>query len=410
MDSYVSIIECKAIYNVTLDCSIRNTTVDGAPSTMIGGYTKGQLPGDPDIAGIGILGVFVAVTTFAISAGIVSIIWQLAKTFRWKTTYSEKQKVETRHGTSFSDILESLVLACSDQQVFTGGAYALTLRYWKGCTISAYHYNIVANMMLLTCATHLVSVTIVRNYWKFPFLALLRVIIITSVFTVTGLLMTNQNSNAIMAFPTSIPDATETQSFLFLPAACFQAGENTALETFNEVTSSARTFFKDNLARSTPRNKVQGWNLYIITMLFYGAAIIAEVVRFIRRGKTKPGWRSHVGSQFRKCRGLGTLARRLMQYIYSGYLVLGWILSCAVAIISTRYIFQLREWVDRSGWVSLVNNQNPENDAKSFSQLVPILSSVLIVFSFAQIISGMLSLPPLWRMSFWFVLTQPFRF
>ncbi|KAI1471806.1 uncharacterized protein F4812DRAFT_415549 [Daldinia caldariorum] len=242
-------------------------------------------------------------------------------------------------------------------------------------------------MMLLTCATHLMSVTIVRNYWKFPFLALLRVIIITSVFTVTGLLMTNQNSNAIMAFPTSIPDATETRSLLFLPAACFQAGENTALETFNEVTSSARTFFKDNLARSTPRNKVQGWNLYIITMLFYGAAIIAEVVRFFRRGKTRPGWRSHVGSKFQKCCGLGTLARRLLQYIYSAYLVLGWILSCAVAVISTRYIFQLRKWVDRSGWILLVNNQNPENDAKSFSQLVPILSSVLIVFSFAQIIS-----------------------
>ncbi|KAK6955226.1 hypothetical protein Daesc_002857 [Daldinia eschscholtzii] len=242
-------------------------------------------------------------------------------------------------------------------------------------------------MMLLTCATHLMSVIIVRNYWKFPFLAFLRVIIITAVFAITGLLMTNQNSDSIMAFPTGIPDATLTDSPIFLPAACFQAGENTALETFKEVTLSAHTFFKDNIARSTPRNKVHGWNLYIITLLFYGAAIVAELIRFVRRGKSRPDWRGHVGNQFRKCCSLGTLARKLSQFIWSVYLVLGWILSCAVVSISTWYIFQLRKWVDKSGWIQLENGRNPENDAKSFGQLVPILSSVLIVFSFAQIIS-----------------------
>ncbi|KAI1651309.1 uncharacterized protein F4817DRAFT_356254 [Daldinia loculata] len=380
MGSYISVVDCQANYNVTPDCSIEggSITAGHASVTRIGSYTKGQFPGDPDIAGIGvrsILAVFVAVTSFAIITGTVSIIWKLSKRFRWKTTYNEKQKEERRRYTSFSDILETLVLACSDQQVFTGAAYALTLRYWRGCTISAYHYNIVANMMLLTCATHLISVTIVRNYWRFPWLAALRVISITAVFVVTGLLMTNQNADMEMLFPTGVPDANETASSIFLPAACFQGGSHTTLDTVKETILSAHAFFKDNIAQSTPRNKIQGWNLYIMTLLFYGAAIIAELVRLIRRSKSRPGWRGHVGNQFRKCGSLGTTtARKISQWVSTIYLLAGVILSYVVTVISTRYIFELRTW-------------NPENDAKSFGQLVPILSSALIVFSFAQIIS-----------------------
>lgn len=283
MGSYISVVDYQANYNVTPDCSIEggSITAGHASVTRIGSYTKGQFPGDPDIAGIGILAVFVAVTSFAIITGTVSIIWKLSKRFRWKTTYNEKQKKERRRYTSFSDILETLILACSDQQVFTGAAYALTLRYWRGCTISAYHYNIVANMMLLTCATHLISVTIVRNHWRFPWLAALRVISITAVFVVTGLLMTNQNAGMKMLFPTGVPDANETVSSIFLPAACFQGGSHTTLDTVKETVLNAHAFFKDNIAQSTPRNKIQGWNLYIMTLLFYGAAIISELVRLI---------------------------------------------------------------------------------------------------------------------------------
>ncbi|KAI1371747.1 hypothetical protein F4677DRAFT_450092 [Hypoxylon crocopeplum] len=395
MGSYVSVVECQTNYNVTLNCDVEgmNTAIiDGQnvtlpPFTSIGGYSRGQFPGDPDIAGIGILGVFVAVTSFAISAGLVSVLWQMAKTYRWKTTYTKEQRAERGDRTSFSDILETLVLACSDQQVFTGAAYALTLRYWRGCTISAYHYNIVANMMLLTCATHLMSVTIVRNYWKFPWLAILRVLCITCVFIVTGLLMTNQNADTGKLFPTGIPLANETDSSLFLPAACFESAENTAVDTFKHVTSNPQTFFMNNLAKSTPGNQIQGWNLYIITLLFYGAAIIAELVRFIRRGKNRPGWRAQVGKQIGRVCGVGSFLRKIMKNVFLFYLFAGVGLSCAVTIISTQYIFGLRGWVNNSKWIQLENGQNPENDAKSFGQLVPIFSSALIVFSFAQLIS-----------------------
>lgn len=285
--------------------------------------------------------------------------------------------------------METLVLACSDQQVFTGAAYAITLRYWKGCTISAYHYNIVANMMLLTCATHLMSVTIVRNYWKFPWLAALRVICVTFVFIATGLLMTNQDAvDNGYTFPTGIPPANMDDSTIFLPAACFQSDQHSAADTFREVTSSAKSF-SDALTHSmSGDNKIQGWNLYIITVLFYGAATIAELIRFIRRGKSRPGWRAHVGDKFRRFCGLGTPLRNLVQNMFLIYLLAGVGISLFVAIASTIYIFELRRWVDKSQWIQLENGLNEENDSKSFGQLVPLFSSALIVFSFAQIISG----------------------
>ncbi|KAI3320569.1 hypothetical protein HD806DRAFT_524605 [Xylariaceae sp. AK1471] len=391
MGAFVSIPECKSYYNITLNCSVldghgNSVTFNGTwpEDVSLGGYTKGQFPGDPDIAGIGILGVFVAVTSFALVASILDVLWQAAKTFKWK---SQKPLKDRRNRVSFSDILETLVIACSDQQLFTGAAYALTLRYWRGCTVSAYHYNIVANMLLLTCATHLMSVTIVRNYWRYPWLAILRIFAISGVFIVTGLLFTNQNATD-KRFPTGIPAANETNSLIFLPAACFQSDKNTATATFQDSVKNPDAFFGKTLRQSTPDNKIQGWNLYVLTLLYYGVAIIAEIIRFFRRAKSRKGRRGDIGRKIGRYCQLGTVRRKLISSVFLAYLLGGAGISSAVVFISSQFIFALRAWVYRSGWIELQNNQNPENDGTSFGQLVPILTSALIFFSFLQIISG----------------------
>ncbi|KAI2625410.1 hypothetical protein GGS26DRAFT_200699 [Hypomontagnella submonticulosa] len=420
MGSAISKDQCPAQFNVTLDCTVDGTnhtdgngkTIMEAPFTRIGNYTKGDFPGDPDIAGIGILGVFVAVTSFAIVLGFLAAMWEITKTCRDKTRSSKKQRIKREDRKSVSDILESLILAASDQQVFTGGAYALTLQYWRGCTISAYHYNIVANMMLLTCATHLISVTIIRNYWKFPWLAILRIACISFVFTATGQLMTRQNADMEMDFPTAVPNANETDSPIFLPAACFQNGGPTAMTTLQEATKNASTFFGDSIANSTPRNKIQGFNLYIVCLLFYIAAIMAEAIRFVRRGEDGRGPRAWICKQFGRCFRVGTPQRGVMHFIYLLYMLVGVAISTLTTGYSAKYIFDLRGWVNKSGWILLGSGQNPENDAKTFGQLVPIFSTALIVFGFAQIISGMCSPPysscPLSPLPFQF--THPLTF
>ncbi len=306
-----------------------------------------------------------------------------------------REKTKTENNRSLLEILETIVISCSDQQVFTGGAYALTLRYWKGCTISAYHYNLVANMMLLTCATHLMSVTIVRNYWRYPWLAVLRVICISGLFIVTGLLFTNQNARKELPFPTELPMANETDSLIFLPAACFQTAINPATETFQATTANSTAFF-DTLRWSRPGNLIQGWNWYVLILLFYGAAILAEFVRFCRRGKSRPGWRSRLAAHLRTCFGRGTIPRFCVQYVFFFYLIAGVGISIVTTVFAANYIFSLRNWADHSGWIESDNGTNAENDFSSFGQLVPIWTSAMIVFSFFGIISGksFLSLPP----------------
>ena len=280
-------------------------------------------------------------------------------------------------------------MTCSDQQVFTGAAYALTLRYWQGCKISAYHYNIVGNMMLISCATHLLSVTIVRHYWRYPALAFLRVLCITGVFTVTGLLMVNQNaSDAEIRFPTDVPPANATSSLLFLSAACFETDKSPLHDTFKNTTSDAEAFFAKNIRDSAPGNTINGWNWYILLLLYYAAAIVAEGVRFVRRRKGQAGWGGTLARQVSRIIKPRSNLRKLMTYGNIAYLVGGILVSAIAVVNSINYIFKLRNWVARSGWIEEDNGVNPENDWSSFGQLVPIFMSGFILFSIAQIVSG----------------------
>ncbi|KAH9900442.1 hypothetical protein F4778DRAFT_738963 [Xylariomycetidae sp. FL2044] len=299
-----------------------------------------------------------------------------------------REKLEKPDRRRISDTLETLVLACSDQQVFTGAAYALTLRYFKGCTISAYHYNLVANMMLLTCATHLMSVTIVRDYWRYPWLAVARIMSVTGVFIVTGLLLTNQSAKGTLGFPNKIPPANETDNLLFLPAACFQSASSSASNAFRSATSSAGSFGETITQSMLDGAKIPGWSWYIIMLLFYGAAIIAEVTRFLRRGKKRPGWRLRTAAWFQRVFGRSAFLRKITQFVFLIYLVGGVGIGMATTITSGSFIFGLRRWVSNSGWLQLEDNgQNPENDATGFSQLVPIFSSALILWSLCTVIS-----------------------
>ncbi|KAK8009445.1 hypothetical protein PG991_011996 [Apiospora marii] len=392
MGAYVSVYECSSHYNVTIDCTHSDYNNETKKYHSLSDFEYGAFPSNPDVAGIGvrtkIVGVFIGVTCFALAASAFIVIWQLSKTMSWKSTRSEEEKLAQPDRISLTDILESLVLTSSDQQVFTGAAYALTLRYWQGCKISAYHYNIVGNMMLISCATHLMSVTVVRHYWQYPLLALLRVLCVTGVFIVTGLLMVNQNAaDADIKFPTEVPPANETMSLLFLPAACFETGNSPLKDTFRNTTADANTFFAKNLNQSTPGNTIHGWNWYIILLLFYLAAIVAEAIRYLRRNKHHAGWRGALGKRMSRVFPPRTRLRKAVSFGYLAYLTGGVVVSAIAVVKSIIYIFQLRDWVERSGWMETDNGINPENDWSSFGQLVPIFMSGFILFTIAQSVS-----------------------
>ena len=241
-----------------------------------------------------------------------------------------------------SGITEALIVTCSDQQVFTGGAYAITLRYSKACSVSAYHYNIVANILLVTCATHLMAVTVSRHYWEHPSVGVLRIIVTTLLFVLTGVILSNQGSGSL-GFPTEVPDETQKYSLMLLPAACFQAGDYLfSHEIANALTSgSLANFFK---------GQVHGWTNYLIMFLFYIIAVCISVGRVVRRGLGKNGKRQKFAAWLERAVPFVFRIRRFLYALFGLYLFAGIALSASTVVMSGLYVFKLRRWVDLSGW------------------------------------------------------------
>ncbi|KAH8894890.1 hypothetical protein GQ53DRAFT_820558 [Thozetella sp. PMI_491] len=359
MGVFVSAPTCRQNYGVEVNCSSSQD-----PEIYVGGLGKREFEGNPDIAGVGIVSFFLALTSFALVVSLLDVIWYAIKLSGIKPRFTKKEKAQRNRFYSLAEILESLVLSCSDQQLFTGGAYALVLRYWKG-----YHYNIVANMLLLACATHLMSVTIVRNYWRYPLVAILRVALTTALVLVTGLTLVNQGAAPTPSprFPTDVPSNDDMEGaglLMFLPAACFQDLTSNLTDTLGNTFRDGEQFLNTVANR---RPGVHGWDYYIAILLCYALSLLAEAGRYIRRGRDGQGWRANFVKRVR--------------------------LSCAYVLRFPRllrkagtYIFQLRRWVAASEWVRLEGNRNPEDDPTTFGQLVPILLCFLTVFSFLQML------------------------
>ncbi|KAK0641829.1 hypothetical protein B0T16DRAFT_461858 [Cercophora newfieldiana] len=399
MGAYVSIPDCKSHYNITVNCDYFVTNLTNGEKPKIGGYGRREIPPDADVAGIGVVSSFLATTSLALLLSIISIFWLMGKRIWGEKDPNKHRKKRKRHcDLSLSELCEALVLSCSDTQIFTGGAYAMTLRYFKGCSIIAYHYDIVANLMLLTCATHLMSITIVRNYWQWPWLGILRTLICTGVFIVTGILLANQNSASDFPFPSVIPAASNDTDMILMPAACFQQGNSQLLGTLKDSLGEKAA---EAILFSTPGNRIPGWNNYLIILLLYLCAGFVDILRTIRRGALsnpngKRGrfvaWLKSLGRSSkdrdpnppRRSTWRGTLVFSC----FCAYLLGGIGVSCWTVFQSANYIFSLRSWAKASGWLKLESgNQSAEDDATSFGQLVPIFTNVILLFTIAQMMS-----------------------
>lgn len=243
---------------------------------------------------------------------------------------------------SIAGIIEALIVTCSDQQVFTGGAYAITLRYAKACSVSAYHYNIVANILLVTCATHLMAVTVARHYWQHPYLGVLRITVTTLVFVITGSLLSNQGSGSL-GFPTQVPPITEQYSLMLLPAACFQTGD---FMLDNEVKKA----FKSGSAEAFFTGQIHGWTNYLIMFMFYIIAVCVSLGRVIRRGMGHNGKRKKFMAWLNRVVPFFFRIKRFFYAIFGLYLVAGIAISAWTVAIAAMYVFRLRRWVDLSQW------------------------------------------------------------
>lgn len=266
--------------------------------------------------------------------------------------------------------------------------------------MTAYHYNIIANMLLLTCATHLMSMSIVRNYWRNLWQSTLRVVLISGIILVTGLVLTNQDANTATKFPTGIPPLNETYNgFLFLPAACYQDDANMGTTLGETFSSPEHT--RDAVLKDSPNNHIQGWGFYMAMLLWYLLALLVTYVRRFYHICRKHGPWTAIGSAFipiccsswvpEEDSETNDKRREFFKWLHTIYMLCGLALGSATAIMSANYIMKLRGWVRQSDWLEADRTRlqvSPEDDATSFGQQVPILLTFLTIFTAAQTVNG----------------------
>ncbi|KAM7214977.1 hypothetical protein V8F06_009654 [Rhypophila decipiens] len=421
MGIYISAVDCEQRYNIKIKCDI--VLRDNGTNTTIGGYEKGYIPTDPDIAGVGVVYSFIATTSIALLLSIFSVIALMRKRYHLSHYEPKPHLKNKRRKFHTSEFFEELVLSASDTQIFTGAAYAFALRYFKGCNIIAYHYDVVTMVMLLTCATHLMAVTIVRNYWKWPWLGLIRVVVCSGVFIVTGILLANQNNDSddeAKRFPAAVPYLNKTIDSILLPAACFEKGNS---QLWKNLDTSFGDNARDSILYSKPGTFVPGWNNYLITLLLYVLAGLIDIARFVRREvQSKPGGKrdrlvqrlsgklkSLAERQSRqqrqqknpqvfeqqqqqkqaKPRNERPIASRgtVVFLLFCLYLCTGIGVSCWTVAVAGKQITDLRTWARSSGWLVAEGGFSAEDDATSFGQLVPIFLNLLLIFTISQVLS-----------------------
>lgn len=235
-------------------------------------------------------------------------------------------------------------------------------------------------MLLITCATHLLSITFVSQYWKRKLLAVIRILLISALYMATGYIMINQNVQGENAWPTKVPPANESDNALLLPAVCFKS--KTHVDTILKNTfGSGVDRFEKVMFSSNPGNHIHGWNLYITMTLFYGGCIIAEVFRCIYRYNHDMA----IHKDF-KCKGW----RRPFSVIFLLYQLAGITISTFSIIYCYIYIRDMREWMNGSGWIEPnAAGANPERDYLTYGQMIPILLTFMTFFACLQLWSGM---------------------
>jgi hypothetical protein len=268
----------------------------------------------------------------------------------------------------------------------------------------------------MTCATHVSSAIVVPQHRreKGRFILLLRIALVILIFTVTGYTLINQNvigdnQNMIITnyWPTEVPAPDQKESLLVRPAACFGFEDTAILDTLKETFETEEQFLKV-MNTSRPANFINGWNLYIIMLIIYAATLIVEFIvygtklilkcccpssRYTQKSYGKKLVAPHYTTTTYKYKyaqvGCG---KRLCYWAFRIWQAFG-IAVCIYTVLKCfLYIRALKLWMNGSEWIARdpITGLNPEKDGTTFGQLVPMLLTLLTVFTIVQSVEGML--------------------
>lgn len=96
-----------------------------------------------------------------------------------------------------SHYLSNMLIANADTQIFISLSYGINFALSSKCTLSAYHYKVALNMVLLALASTTLSTLMIRDYWKRSLTAaFLRTTVVIVILIFLGRLMAYQYMRA----------------------------------------------------------------------------------------------------------------------------------------------------------------------------------------------------------------------
>ena len=139
----------------------------------------------------------------------------------------------------FTKAFRTFLLATSDTQMLFNFAYGLNFFLIQKCTISAYHYAIVIEIGLMSCASFVLTMAFVSEYWKAPITGVLRWIVILVIVSFLGVELNHQRTRT--EYPEYQPPFSRKDSAILLPASCFLDSQ------FKDIYSGLDTLVREKI-------------------------------------------------------------------------------------------------------------------------------------------------------------------
>lgn len=240
--------------------------------------------------------------------------------------------------------------------------------------MSFYHLMVVSNMIVLSCATHLLCIVSLQRYWKNPAIAIVRVAPIFAVIGVAGKLMDSGES-----YPSKLPNNDEEASAFLLPAPCFMRARAWD-RIFNNAT-------EPRLDLPDGGGKILGWRMWLMVVSYSAFAAVVTLLQELLRPpprdqKKEPRWPRKIVHRRFNVRRWMTKSPRTFAAVNWIYHVVGVAVAAVAIFYSVDAIVRVRMWAHDSEWLETDGDgaDSPEQDVDTLGQTLPLFSCALVAF------------------------------
>jgi hypothetical protein len=308
-------------------------------------------------------------------------------------------------------------VSLSDTQAVTTLALLISAYYFVGCTISAYHYDLVCTLVLMSSAAYIGSMIAIHMYFDTTWwLILFRAAMIVVNFVLAFRLFRRRSA----IFPSSIPLSnikSINRSFntgLVLPATCFidHPGVSNASNLHNFTaslswttnTTSPTSFnissIHGNYNNSAPLTNATMPNftlfasdddtrsigdqvaLGLLSLAFILGAL-SSLFLFLSKRNQNPSGRSTVPATARSERqNHSPPGRQKFAFVLR---CVSFIIANGVAFYGFVCFYKLWNWMNESRWFA---DGDDEKNVKSFGQLMPVLLLLLPILALMEQCAG----------------------